>query len=648
MKKFFTIFFCAPFLGIAQNSVKADEQKTREMNARATQEVLSPVINKLRPPAQNKTNADKPLYGAVTIGTTEYDLQSNNSVDRRLQKYTNNRMTAVWTTSTDASPFEQRGTGYNQYTGTAWRKALPNNARFESSRVGWPTTGMATFNGVDKEYVFAHAVANSGLTGGFIFSQNTGIGTDFVSGSKVLNDTYNAATIPGPIWSRAATAGSRIVLLECFTDSSSTYPGHMTLNGVRTPIVYSIYDATTDTWVKKNVALPDYDSTRYTRGSADDYAIDASGNKVRIVIGGTFDDLALWSSDDGGNTWTKTVIDSFKRAIPAPRTNPRGMNNGTVSVLIDGNGVTHVAWAITCLVWDSVNADKTFSTYVFTNAEAEGIFYWNDKKVGGNYPAIKQIGEVLDMDGDNVVTLAANTRSRNYGGYGGSITLTSSNASISAVSNQPMLSYDANGNVFCTYISPVENDESPDAENYNDIFVVYSKDGGTNWAAPQNLTKTSGFEDVYPSITKVTDSKLRVMYFLKDDPGVSVNNTNNPQRTVNVNYMEIPVSKILSDSVGKFPNGINPGIVDNGFMVDQNYPNPFQGTTQIDFTISVNSNIQFTVVDMLGKVVYSEEKTDLNAGNHSITFNAAGMGKGIYFYTISNGVQKFTEKMIVE
>ncbi len=651
MKKFFTLLFCAPILLMAQSSQRIDINANRAANALRASESQSLVVNKLRPIPLRKTTGDNPIYGAKAIGNTLYDLQSNNAVSNRLMVYPNGKITAAWTTSADGNPgYTLRGTGYNQWVGGVWRKSLPNISRFESSRVGWPCVGAATFGGVEKEYVFAHAVSSAGVTGGFIFSTNTGIGTDFTSGTLVLNDTYNSATTPGPIWARTATAGSKIVLISCFADSTSGYPVNYRKNGVKRPITYSVYDAAAQTWVTKNQLLPGFDSVRYDIGNADDYAIDASGNKVRIVIGGLFDDLALWKSEDAGATWTKTIIDSFKRALPTKSTAPKDLNNGAVNVMIDGYGVTHVTYAILGASYDSVTSTDTGS-YVFYGTALEGIAYWNDKvnPGTGQYNPRQIIGYTPDQDGDNKITLAANTRSRSFGGYGSALQFTTGGPSYCALSNHPMMSYDAKGNLFCTYIAPIEADESGNEENYSDIFVVYSTDSGKTWSNTQNLTQTIGFEEFFPTVAKVSDNKMRIMYFLKDDPGISVSNSgNNTETNVQVNYMEIPVSKIIHDSVGIFPSGINTTMTDAAFKVEQNFPNPYHGVTQIDYNIGIKTTIVFTVTDMLGKVLHTQTSANTEAGRHSIYYNASQLSHGIYFYSVTAGTQKITQKMIIE
>jgi hypothetical protein len=654
MKKFFTLILCAPLILLAQAPQKADIKAIKEANARLSRDVPSPVINKLRPPAQHKTNSDVPVYGAVTIGNTMYDLQSNNAVANRLMVYPGGKVTAVWTTSTDGgTAYTERGTGYNQRINGTWRKALPNNARFENSRVGWPNVGVATFGGTEKEYVFAHAVATSGLTGGFVFSTNSGIGTDFTPGTTVLNDTYNAATTPGPIWGRTATAGSRIVLISCFADSTSSYPVNYYGAGVKRPITYSVYDAANGTWIAKNALLPGYDSSFYDIGQADDYSIDAVGNKVRIVIAGAFDDLAMWKSEDAGSSWTKVMIDSFnskKNFTPSlPVSGRKIVNNGAVNVSIDPWGYTHVVVPAIATAFDSLDAQNVRTTYYTMNIE--GILYWCDKpQAGTGRPApMKIIGFCPDQDNDQTLTLSSNTRLGIYGGYGTGLGSTTANRAC-AISNQPMIAADNKGNVFCTYIAPIEGglDVSQDNEDFNDIFVVYSTDTGNTWSQnTQNITQTTGFEEAYPTLARTVDNNIHLMYMLDEDPGYAVNNSNNIESNNRINYAEVPVNKILHDSVGVFPNGINPNHADAGFRVSENYPNPFSGQTQIDINTTRSGNIQFTVNDIMGKMIYDETQT-LAAGKHTITFNATGLSKGVYFYTVTNGTQKVSGKMIVE
>ncbi len=83
------------------------------------------------------------------------------------------------------------------------------------------------------------------------------------------------------------------------------------------------------------------------------------------------------------------------------------------------------------------------------------------------------------------------------------------------------------------------------------------------------------------------------------------------------------------------------------FELMANYPNPFNPSTNIQFALPVNSNVKLTVVNALGQVVAELVNGELNAGIHEVTWNAANVSSGIYFYRIeaNNFVQ--TRKMML-
>jgi hypothetical protein len=83
------------------------------------------------------------------------------------------------------------------------------------------------------------------------------------------------------------------------------------------------------------------------------------------------------------------------------------------------------------------------------------------------------------------------------------------------------------------------------------------------------------------------------------------------------------------------------------FDVVQNIPNPFSGETTIKFNNPVNTEIEFAVYDMLGKQV-DYKKFEAEAGENSIKYRADKLNAGAYFYTLSNGSERLTKRMIVK
>lgn len=77
-----------------------------------------------------------------------------------------------------------------------------------------------------------------------------------------------------------------------------------------------------------------------------------------------------------------------------------------------------------------------------------------------------------------------------------------------------------------------------------------------------------------------------------------------------------------------------------------NYPNPFSQSTEIRFNASSRKELSLEVRNMVGKVVL-ERNVQANRGANAVTLKADQLIPGIYFYTISDGKQAITRKMVV-
>ena len=83
------------------------------------------------------------------------------------------------------------------------------------------------------------------------------------------------------------------------------------------------------------------------------------------------------------------------------------------------------------------------------------------------------------------------------------------------------------------------------------------------------------------------------------------------------------------------------------FSLAQNYPNPFNPSTQIDFSIPQQSNVQLKVYNTLGQLVATLVNGNLSAGSHSVTFNAQNLASGLYIYRLSAGNFTSVKKMMM-
>jgi len=75
------------------------------------------------------------------------------------------------------------------------------------------------------------------------------------------------------------------------------------------------------------------------------------------------------------------------------------------------------------------------------------------------------------------------------------------------------------------------------------------------------------------------------------------------------------------------------------FALDQNFPNPFNPSTTIKFTLSVDSKVNMKVYNVLGQEITTLINSNYVAGPHEVKFNASNLNSGVYFYKlIVNGI----------
>ena len=85
--------------------------------------------------------------------------------------------------------------------------------------------------------------------------------------------------------------------------------------------------------------------------------------------------------------------------------------------------------------------------------------------------------------------------------------------------------------------------------------------------------------------------------------------------------------------------------IPNDFALHQNYPNPFNPATKIEFAIPRTEFVILNIFNILGKKVETLVSKQLSAGNYSVTWDAADISSGIYFYKIEAGSFSETKKM---
>jgi len=84
-----------------------------------------------------------------------------------------------------------------------------------------------------------------------------------------------------------------------------------------------------------------------------------------------------------------------------------------------------------------------------------------------------------------------------------------------------------------------------------------------------------------------------------------------------------------------------------GFSLLQNYPNPFTQLTEIKWRTSAYSLVELKIYDFTGREIKTLVDENEAPGEHLVTFNAAGLPPGVYFYQLQANGWIETKKIIL-
>jgi subtilisin family serine protease/photosystem II stability/assembly factor-like uncharacterized protein len=84
----------------------------------------------------------------------------------------------------------------------------------------------------------------------------------------------------------------------------------------------------------------------------------------------------------------------------------------------------------------------------------------------------------------------------------------------------------------------------------------------------------------------------------------------------------------------RLPEQSPPRLLPERFTLYQNFPNPFNGSTSIQFDLRADSNVEIRLYDILGRLVRTIFNGIQGAGSRRVSCDAAGLASGVYFYRI--------------
>jgi flagellar hook assembly protein FlgD len=83
------------------------------------------------------------------------------------------------------------------------------------------------------------------------------------------------------------------------------------------------------------------------------------------------------------------------------------------------------------------------------------------------------------------------------------------------------------------------------------------------------------------------------------------------------------------------------------FQLQNNYPNPFNPSTQITYSVPKVTDVTLKIYDILGREIAILVNEKKQAGDYKVTWDAEEVPSGVYFYRIVAGEYIETKKMAV-
>ncbi|MGB5848244.1 MAG: YCF48-related protein, partial [Ignavibacteriaceae bacterium] len=147
--------------------------------------------------------------------------------------------------------------------------------------------------------------------------------------------------------------------------------------------------------------------------------------------------------------------------------------------------------------------------------------------------------------------------------------------------------------------------------------IYKTTDGGTNW-----IPQTSG--TMWP-LTSVS--------FTDSDNGWAVGGRATILHTTNGG-----VTFVEDQEIDKIPTEYN---------LSNNFPNPFNPSTKIKYSVPQSSKVVIKVFDILGNEIETLVNEEKDVGTYEITWYAEQLSSGVYFYKLQAGNFVETKKMVL-
>ncbi len=513
-------------------------------------------------------------------------------------------------------------------------------AKSTNNGVNWLFTNVSAMSGNDKNWLCADQT--SGPYTNYIYTIMTGGGGANLWRSTNQGVSYSAAQVltphglPGAMVCVGAngsiSGGSVYAVTHSGTNAAGTYNFFLSTNGGANFVSMSSLSVSNviGNEVSGRSTVQAMRTRPYPMIAADNswgpyrgrlYLVYASNDPVGS---GNKSDIWIKYSTNQGSNWSTTMRvnddlnpqlhNSFHPAIWCDK------ETGKLSVMFYDSRL--------CPTNDSMDVFATYSTnggesFVPNQRISNKTFRIT---VGSNSPPSYQ-GDYNSITSNSKTSMViwADFRNNSYGSYSAyfpdfALRLNPTQDSIN----------NANGSVYIKVVVPA-------VKLYTDTVLV---------SAAITPTPGSGsFSITYPGVNKFTafpDSLL---------VKVTANNVTPATYTLTVTAKGPNGTPVHTRTATIVAASTISGIAGNEepvtYSLSQNFPNPFNPVTRINYSVAKQSDVTITIFDIVGKEITRYSQPRQTAGNHFVMFNAANLSTGVYYYKIQAGDFTEVKKMML-
>ncbi len=180
--------------------------------------------------------------------------------------------------------------------------------------------------------------------------------------------------------------------------------------------------------------------------------------------------------------------------------------------------------------------------------------------------------------------------------------------------------------------------EFKDADNEAFLINFTGADPGINWISMWRYIEVN-LSDAIPSWSNPNATLTFPIKWIRTYL-VETDDSKKDEGTINIDDFRAHFITTLVDGDPVLPKD---------FSLHQNFPNPFNPSTKIKYSIPQTSQVQIKVFDVLGSEIETLVSEEKPAGEYNVEFriNNSELSSGVYFYQLKAGNYVETKKMIL-